>query len=166
FADRLVALPEDDRVPALRELVTGQVAAVLGHTGASLDPTRTFQELGFDSLTAVELRNRLDAASGLRLPATLVFDYPTIDAVTEHLRGELLGSAAFTAPALAGIDKLESLLAGIEDDEGRRSVTVRLQSLLLKWTASEAADGDVADRLSASSADEIFAFIDNDLGVQ
>ena len=73
---------------------------------------------------------------------------------------------AFTAPALAGIDKLESLLAGVEDDEARRSITVRLQSLLLKWTGSEPDSGEVAGRISSSSADEIFAFIDNDLGIK
>ncbi|MGW3233851.1 type I polyketide synthase, partial [Kitasatospora sp. NPDC001095] len=95
----LAALPETKQHSRVLELVTGQTAAVLGHTDTSaVSAERAFKDLGFDSLTAVELRNRLSAAAGVRLPATMVFDYPTPDALAGHLRNLLVG-ARRQAPA-------------------------------------------------------------------
>ncbi|OLZ63797.1 beta-ketoacyl synthase [Streptomyces sp. IMTB 2501] len=95
LADRLAALGPAERDAILLELVRTHVAAVLGHgSDMTLDVRRSFRESGFDSLTAVELRNRLGNAVGLRLPATLVFDYPDAGTLVGYLRTELFGAQA------------------------------------------------------------------------
>ncbi|WP_181788345.1 type I polyketide synthase, partial [Streptomyces phytophilus] len=99
LADRLAALAPKDRKAALLDVVAGEVAAVLGHPRTTpIEPTRGFKDLGFDSLTAVQLRNRLADTVGRRLPATLVFDYPDPRALADYLGTELLGDRAESAP--------------------------------------------------------------------
>ncbi|WP_106194602.1 type I polyketide synthase [Umezawaea tangerina] len=94
LAQKLGALPVAEQLKALLDLIRTHVTAVLGFAATdTVDTSKAFRELGFDSLTAVELRNRINAATGLKLPATLVFDYPTADVLAEYLRGKLVGEA-------------------------------------------------------------------------
>ncbi|MDT0527732.1 SDR family NAD(P)-dependent oxidoreductase [Micromonospora sp. DSM 115977] len=166
YAETLRALPVDKRVRALRDLVLSHVAVVLGHGDpAGIEPTRAFRELGFDSLTAVELRNRLGAATGLRLPATLVFDNPTPEALATHLAGQFAPATPAGEASTAGreLDRLEAALVGLDptDDEFRR-ITDRLHGLLGRLTERQAdADGD--DDLESATAENIFDLIDREL---
>ncbi|MGC5291405.1 SDR family NAD(P)-dependent oxidoreductase, partial [Micromonospora sp. DT231] len=164
---RLAALPAGDRDRYLLDLVRAHTATVLGHAGtADVPATAAFKELGFDSLAAVELRNRLATATGLRLPATLAFDHPSPAAVGEFLLGELAGTGA--PSVLAELDRLEALLLGVDEDaELHAEVAVRLQNLSKRWTATAVPEErvSVADDLDAATDDEVFDFIGKELGI-
>ncbi|MEU9096046.1 type I polyketide synthase, partial [Streptomyces sp. NPDC048428] len=116
----LAGLADDERSRKLLEMVRGRVAKVLGHASAqAIEADRPFQELGFDSLSAVELRNELNLTTALRLPATLVFDYPTSRAVAGYIDGELDGSGAREAeqssssPAVRDLDDEPIVIVGM-----------------------------------------------------
>ncbi|WP_189711614.1 type I polyketide synthase, partial [Streptomyces anandii] len=111
LAQRLATLPAPERGKVVLELVRTQVAAVLGLAGPdAVEPLRAFNEVGFDSLTALELRNRLNAATEVRLPATLIFDYPTPTVLAEYLTTEVLGTSAEAAAPITAA-------TGAADDE-------------------------------------------------
>ncbi|WP_373295525.1 type I polyketide synthase, partial [Kitasatospora griseola] len=113
--ERLAALGESEQHRLLLDLVRTHAAAVLGHSGAdAIRPGTAFQDMGFASLTAVELRNRLNTATGLRLPSTLIFDHPSSTALAREIRAELLGRPA-VGPATVGPDTVAQPPAS--DDE-------------------------------------------------
>ncbi|MCF0079771.1 type I polyketide synthase [Streptomyces lomondensis] len=177
FADRLRPLHDAERERLALQLVCDRVAEVLGHArGADVKPHDAFTEMGFDSLTAVELRNRLNAETGLRLPATLVFDYPTPMVLAEHILGEAAPAKAANRSVLAELDQLEAAFAAMDTagEEPVAEVTVRLNALVAKWNESRGQNeahgqatvtaDDVGTTLDTASDDELFDFIDNRFG--
>ncbi|MDB1090311.1 SDR family NAD(P)-dependent oxidoreductase [Streptomyces sp. ACA25] len=176
LAERLTGLGAAEQHDLMLESVRGHAAAVLGHADPqAVDAVRAFRELGFDSLTAVELRNRLSAASGLRLPATLVFDHPTPDALAKHLLAGLApGPASAGVPLLDELDRLETAMATTDpaaldtlDDTAHREIGARIAALAARWGAARdgsAADGAAADVLESADDDSLFAFIDERFG--
>ena len=109
---RLDGASAQERRRSMLALVCDEVAAVLGHTSAKgLDADRAFKELGFDSLLAVELRNRMNVATGLQLPATLVFDYPTPAALADALLGELDGIEVEQPPSISSLSAPDDPIA-------------------------------------------------------
>ncbi|WP_447008063.1 SDR family NAD(P)-dependent oxidoreductase [Saccharothrix isguenensis] len=171
WARRLAGRSDTEQHKILLEFVSAEAAAVLGHTDArAVAPDRGLLDSGFDSLTAVELRNRLGSGTGLRLQATLLFDYPTPAAIAGHLRTGLVRDAdgAVADAVLSGIDGLRSSLAALSPagDLGAE-VTERLEELLRAWRDA-AGDGAVAagsGDLDSASDEEMFDLIGKRFGI-
>jgi acyl transferase domain-containing protein/acyl carrier protein len=170
LARRLAATPQAEREGVVLELVRAEVAGVLGHaTVEAVDPRRAFKDLGFDSLAAVELRNRLNATSGLQLPATLVFDHPTPAAITSYLHQKLAGDVTASGAIDIEFDKLEDFIASIASEpDAREHLEVRWRALSSRvhrvLENGLALDADkTQDRLAdedLGSDDDVFAFLD------
>jgi NADP-dependent 3-hydroxy acid dehydrogenase YdfG/acyl carrier protein len=167
---RLAGAAPAEQERMVLEVVRAHAAAVLGHSSAeAVPPGRAFREMGFDSLTAVELRDRLQRATGLRLPSTAVFDYPTPSALAGFVRAVMTDNDLAAPPTvLAEIDKLESLLSAMAtQDVESAKITTRLEAVMSKWKeARQKADAaGIAEKIQSSTDDEVFDFIGKEFGI-
>ncbi len=166
LARRLASASTHERPRIVLDTVRAHAATVLGHASpAAIEARQPFKELGFDSLAAVEFRNRLSAAAELNLPATLVFDYPTPALVAEHLVGVLASGAATAGVSVeAEMVELERRLSAIATDETARArLTVRLGAFLAGLNGGQATAEDDEDVRSAT-VEDVFELIDRELG--
>jgi polyketide synthase 7 len=167
---RLHTLTAEQRHHELVELVRSNAATVLGRSSfADIDADRAFQDLGFDSLTAVELRNRLKTATGLTLSPTLIFDYPTPAALGEHLDARLVTTTSHLPDPMARFNdvtrELQTLLNQSDwQPEDRTHLQSRIQTLLTTLGAHpETYDPDDEDIQTATES-QLFAILDEELG--
>ncbi len=169
LAARLASAPADEHEAVVLAFVREQAAVVLGHSSPeSIDVEETFKELGFDSLGAVYLRNRLQMTTGLQLPATLVFNYPTPVALAAHLRNQV-------APGGSGESVEESLRQLREvaqarglDHEDRAQLALRLRAVADELQREEREPGEdgehgVVERIEAATATELFEMYESEL---
>jgi acyl transferase domain-containing protein/acyl carrier protein len=172
FATRLAGLPDAERRRTVIELVRSHAAAVLGLDSVDeIVAARAFKDVGFDSLTAVELRNQLNTATGVRLPSTMVFDHPNPEALADYLLTELSGRELVGHTAV--LDEFDRLAAGLTppDDAARAEIVARLEALTQRFRgrrpdqgAGEAGTDETEQRvLQEATADELFALLEDEL---
>jgi hypothetical protein len=168
---RLAGASRGERDEALLDLVRSHAAIVMRHgTAEDIGPHTPFREAGFDSLTAVELRNRLNGAAGLRLPSTVIFRHPTPVQLAERLHAELFPQQDAASPdVLRDLDRLGAALSGVGDDEATRAaIAERLRTMLTEvGGAAPVGEAEAADaELELASDNEMFALIDKELGIE
>ncbi|WP_344311481.1 beta-ketoacyl reductase, partial [Streptomyces rhizosphaericus] len=169
LATRLRGMSRIERDRAVLELVRAQVAAVLGLAKpASVDPSRTFQEVGFDSLTAVELRNRLATATGVPFPGSVIFDYPTPAALADHVRARFVPDKdddedeGGAASVLDELTRLEAVLSDLSpSDVAGAEVAAKIKSLLSHWGAATNSDID----MDSATDEEMFDLLGKEFGI-
>jgi hypothetical protein len=173
FAQRLTGMSPAEQRRMLLDLVRGEAGAVLGHAEfQEIDSQRGFLESGFSSLTAVELRNRLNAVTGLKLPPSVIYDHPNPSALSRHLQAELAQDGGDSQESLLeSLRQIEAaVLAESVTDGARTHLVERLRDLLWKVDdgGPDSKANGVIDRSVIESAtdDEMFALIDEELGLE
>ncbi|MFE2144494.1 acyltransferase domain-containing protein, partial [Streptomyces sp. NPDC059456] len=166
---RLTGLDPQERERVLLEVVRSHVAGLLGHPSAdAVAADQSFQELGFDSLAVVELRSRLGTATGLALPASLAFDFPTSRAVAGYLAAAVQPDGDDGTQAVAeALDQLDAALAAVAGDAADPTrITARLEAVLRRWqdTRTTEPTGPEQD-FEAVTDDELFEALDRELGL-
>nr|AJW65408.1 type I modular polyketide synthase [Nocardiopsis sp. CMB-M0232] len=168
---RLGHLPPKERLTALEDLVRTEAAAVLGHPDpGALTHDRPFRDIGFDSLTAVELRNRLNTLTGLRLPPSTVFDFPTVAALADHLEETLFRSEAADAAGDGDdLDRLDTLLAAIADrgeDSVLEGARQRMRDFLRRDEDAhgDPDDGYLSEVMNSASFSDLKNLMDEQFG--
>ncbi len=163
---RLAGAPEHEHEGIVLAFLREQIAALLGHASAeSVDVDLTFKELGFDSLGVVQLRNRLNHDTGLKLPATLVFNYPTPVALAAHLHEQLATTTAGASPDHALQHLREALVSRKSGFEERARIASRLRALAGELEGGERGEGnEVAGRIESATATELFELLESELG--
>jgi polyketide synthase 7 len=174
LAARLHGLSAERRQHELVDLVCSNAATVLGHSTADINAERAFQDLGFDSLTAVELRNRLKTATGLTLSPTLIFDYPTPMVLAEHLDTHLATTTTTTSTDQPNLmarfnditRELQTLLNQPDwNPQDKTHLSTRIHNLLTTLSTTEHPDPEhLDDDIQAASESELFAILDEELG--
>jgi polyketide synthase 7 len=172
FRDSLASLSANQAEAAVRELVRDHAATVLGHADSNeVDTTRGFNELGFTSLTSVELRNRLVAATGVRLPVVAVYDHPNVTALARYLLAELsIDHREGTDVVLCEIERLASVLRKTDrTTNGGEEVDRKLADLVDVWRARASGDEgrsglDDDDILRSETVDDVFQILRDEFG--
>ncbi|MFD8082543.1 SDR family NAD(P)-dependent oxidoreductase [Kitasatospora sp. NPDC059722] len=167
--ERLASMSGEEQERLLLDLVRTHAAAALGHRAAQdVRAAATFQDLGFDSMASLTLRSRLNEATGLTLPTTVVFDHATPAALARHLRTQVLPEGVRADAVLADVDRLETAVEAMDaDDETRARVVTRLRTLLWKWAEPGlvTAGAPEEDALMLATDDEMFDIVNKELGI-
>jgi acyl transferase domain-containing protein/acyl carrier protein len=160
LAQRLAGTPAPEREALVLDLVRSETAAVLGHASpAAIDPAKAFKELGFDSLAAVELRNRLTQTTGVRLPATSIFDHPSPAMLSRQLLAKVFSAESELGGGMESeLNRFAEMVTQIASEDQRDWVADRLRELVASLYNEHSAD------LADATDDEMFELLDKKLG--
>jgi NAD(P)-dependent dehydrogenase (short-subunit alcohol dehydrogenase family) len=165
--EQLTGMAQEQRGELLLKLVIKHVAAVSGHAADAIGAHQPFRELGMDSLACIQLRNRVNAQTGLRLATTVVYEHPTSAALARHLHSGLGEPETRKTRALAQLRHLETALSELPAEAGvRQEIGARLDAISRAWRRASQPAGDQPNELNLDTAsdEEMFGLIDDVLG--